>query len=480
MLSMLGRALAHRRAAVWLLAVGGIAGVVAGSYLYVRTFSHTSAFRTAPVARGPLAAAVSATGTLNAVITVQVGSQVSGQIKTLYVDFNSPVQKGQIIARIDPEMFEAQVRQARAQLEAAQAMVVNQRAVIDKARADVENARAALQSAHAQTAKSDVVVVDARRTLGRQHELKVQGLVAQADEDAAQVAYDSAVAQYDANVAQEEAQSAALVSANHALTVAQAQLDNAVAQVAQNEANLRQAELSLDYTVIRAPVNGVVVARSVDVGQTVAASLSAPVLFLIAQDLTKMQVDANVAEADVGRLQEGQRAAFTVDAFPNRVFAGRILQVRKAAQVLQNVVTYDVVVSADNPDLLLLPSMTANLRIVTDQRESALQVPNAALRFRPAGADLERPVRAAGGSGGAGGRSGSDPGHERDRVQRGRVWVLDADGKPRAVLVRLGISDGTNTEVIGDGLAEREAVIVGLAGPGDRAGTRQGGGRTGF
>ena len=347
-------------------------GVLAvGGYLYAQSLSNRQSFRTAPVTRGPLTAAVTATGTLNAVITVQVGSQVSGQIKEMFVDFNSIVKKGQVIARINPALLEAQVSQAKAQLDAAQAMVLNQQAVIEKTRADLESARAALASAHAQSIKSQVAVVDGKRNLGRQHDLRQRNLTAQADEDAAQVQYDSSVAQYDSSVAQERAQGAALRSAEGQLKVAETLLRNLEAQVDQNRAALEQAKLSLGYTVIQAPVDGVVVARNVDVGQTVAASLQAPTLFVIAQDLTKLQVDTNVDEADVGRLQVGQHATFTVDAFPGRFFTGAITQVRKAAQILQNVVTYDVVVSADNSDLKLLPGMTAIIRVEPGARSPA-------------------------------------------------------------------------------------------------------------
>jgi HlyD family secretion protein len=439
----------------------GMLGV--GGYLYAQSLNNRQAFRIAPVTRGPLTAAVTATGTLNAVITVQVGSQVSGQIKEMFVDFNSIVKKGQVIARINPALFEAQVNQAKAQLDAAQAMDLNQQAVIEKTRADLESARAALASAHAQTIKSQVAVVDGKRNLGRQHDLRQRNLTAQADEDAAQVQYDSAVAQYDSSGAQERAQGAALRSAEGQLKVAETLLRNLEAQVDQNKAGLEQAKLSLGYTVIQAPVDGVVVARNVDVGQTVAASLQAPTLFIIAQDLTKMQVDTNVDEADVGRLQVGQPATFTVDAFPGRVFTGAITQVRKAAQILQNVVTYDVVVSADNSDLKLLPGMTANIRVVTDQRENALRVPNAALRFRPAGVAVDRP--SAGGNSAGGQGSGNRPaagsGGRTGGGQTGRVWVTGSDGKPVAVRVQVGITDGQSSEVVGDALTEGQRVIVG-------------------
>jgi HlyD family secretion protein len=419
-----------KRRILWILAIVVAAGLITGGYLYSQSLGSRTSFRTAPVTKGPVVAAISATGALNAVITVLVGSQVSGNIKELSVDFNSIVKKGQVIARIDPELFQAQVNKPKAQ----------------------------------------VGVVDGKRNVGRQQELRSKELVAQSDLDAAQVQYDSALAQYDANVAQEHAQAAAVTSAEAQLKVSQAMLESAKAQVAQNQANLRQSEINLEHTVIIAPVDGVVVSRTVDVGQTVAASLQAPTLFTIAQDLTKMQVDTNVAEADVGRVKVGQQATFTVDAFPGRTFRGEVVQVRKAAQVLQNVVTYDVVVSAPNNDQVLLPTMTANVRIVTDTKEDVLRVPNAALRFRPPGVEAEQRERPAGGGqrpgGGAG--PGAGPGGReggaKASVTRGRVWVLDATGKPKAIPIQLGISDGTMTEVTGGELADQEQVLVGVGG----------------
>lgn len=459
-----------KRRILWILAILVAAGLITGGYLYSQSLGSRTSFRTAPVTKGPVVAAISATGALNAVITVLVGSQVSGNIKELTVDFNSIVKKGQVIARIDPELFQAQVNQAKAQVDAAKAAFANQEATVEKTRADLANVRAALASARAQTAKAQVSVVDGKRNVGRQQELRSKELVAQSDLDAAQVQYDSALAQYDANVAQEHAQAAAVTSAEAQLKVSQAMLESAKAQVAQNQANLRQSEINLEHTVIVAPVDGVVVSRTVDVGQTVAASLQAPTLFTIAQDLTKMQVDTNVAEADVGRVNVGQQATFTVDAFPGRTFRGEVVQVRKAAQVLQNVVTYDVVVSAPNNDQVLLPTMTANVRIVTDTKEDVLRVPNAALRFRPPGVEAEQRERPGGGGqrpgGGAG--PGAGPGGReggaKASVTRGRVWVLDATGKPKAIPIQLGISDGTTTEVTGGELADQQQVLVGVGG----------------
>ncbi len=450
-----------KRRLLWIVAIVLAAGLITGGYLYTQGIGARPAFRTAAVSRGPLTAAVSATGTLNAVITVLVGSQISGQVKELHADFNSQVKKDQVIARIDPEIFEAKVHQVDAQVEAARASVLNQEAAVEKTRADLENSRAALAAARAQTAKSQVAVLDSKRTLGRNRDLRERGLIAQVDEDTAQAAYDSAVAQIDASKAQEQAQVSAVRAAEAQLKVSEAMLKNAMAQVTQNEAALRQAQVDLDRTFIRAPVDGVVVGRSVDVGQTVAASLSAPTLFTIAQDLRNMQVDTNVDEADVGRVKVGQAATFTVDSFPGRTFTGEVVQIRKAPLVVQNVVTYDVVVTARNPEQRLLPGMTANVRIVIEQKESVLQVPNAALRFRPPGLETterERPARPGGGSGPAGGRSGGAP--------AGRVWIVGPDGKPAAVPVHLGIGDGTYTEVARGEIKEGQQVIVGVPAPG--------------
>jgi HlyD family secretion protein len=437
-----------------------VLGVGIGAYVYTRHVGSSAGFQTAKVTRGRIVATVSATGTLNAVITVQVGSQVSGQIEALYVDFNSTVTKGQIIARIDPATFQAQVDQAQAQVHAARATVLSQQAMVAKTRADLENERAAVAVAQAQTARSQVAVVDGQRNLDRQRQLRQRELIAQADVDVAQVAYDSNVAQHSASTAQDRAQAAQVQSGIAQLQVAEAQRQSAAAQVGQYEAALRQAQLNLDHSVIRAPVDGVVVARSVDVGQTVAASLQAPTLFLIAQDLTKMQVDTSADESDVGRIRVAQPATFSVGSFSGRTFSGQVVQVRKAPLVLQNVVTYDVVVSAPNPGLDLLPGMTANVQIVTGQKDGALKVPNAALRFRPSGTNpgqaQSRGVGpAAPPSNGSRTGSGGPPG------LAGQVWVAGPDGTLRAIPLRLGITDGIFTEVLEGELSDEQDVIVG-------------------
>jgi HlyD family secretion protein len=375
--------------------VAAVLGVGIWGYFYAQARGNAPKYRMGKVERGPLTAAISATGNLNAVTNVQVGSQVSGQIKELLVDFNSVVTKGQVIARIDPQIFEAQVNQVTAEVETARAAVLNQTATVEKARADVENARAALAQAKAQTAKADVARADAKRAFDRAAELFRRDLVAQADRDTAQANYESAVAQSESSRASEQALMAGIKSAEAQLRVQEAALQSARAQVDQKRAALAQAQTNLNYTTIRAPVNGVVVSRAVDVGQTVAASLSAPILFTIAQDLTKMQVETSVDEADIGRVSLEDRATFTVDAFPGQMFSGVVTQIRKAPLVVQNVVTYTVVIAVANPGEKLMPGMTANVKLVYEQKPSVLKVPNAALRFRPAGSDAPAPSTAA-------------------------------------------------------------------------------------
>jgi HlyD family secretion protein len=398
------------------------------------------AMETARVDRGRIVAKVTATGTLSALVTVQVGSQVSGRIAAIDVDFNSPVKKGQVIARIDPQLFDASVEQARANQVAAQGNL----------------------------AKAKAQALDADRQLERARSLAERKLVAAADLDTAQAGADAARASVQA----------------------------AEGTVAQARAALHQAEVNLAYTRIVSPTNGVVISRNVDVGQTVAASLQAPTLFVIAEDLAKMQVDTSVAEADVGRLRGGMSASFTVDAFPGDVFRGAVRQVRNAPQTVQNVVTYDAVVDVDNPDQKLKPGMTATVTFVYAEKDDVLRVPNAALRFRPppgfggdrkgsAGprgasgltgrADAAEPAgpggeAARGGAEGAraGGEAGPAGGAEAGRRPQGEsqgrmVWVV-RDERATAVRIRLGISDGTVTEVVSGDLREGDAVVTDVAG----------------
>src|SRR5436853_1882086 len=415
-----------------LLVVAALAGAGVWAYLYTQSIGNAPKYKLARVEQGPLTAAVSATGNLNAVITVQVGSQVSGQIKALFVDFNSVVTKGQVIARIDPAIFEAKLIQARADLDSAKAAVLNQQAQVERSRADVGNARAAHAEAKAQTAKAQVAVVDTTRDLDRKTELSARQLIAKSDLDSSQAAYDSAVAQLDSARAHEQALASAIQSAIAQLRVSEAMLESARAQVEQKDAALKQTQVDLDHTTIRAPVDGVVVSRQVDVGQTVAASLQAPVLFTIAQDLTQMQVETSVDEADIGRINVDDRATFTVDAFPGETFVGSVTQIRKAAQIVQNVVTYTVVVAVPNPRGRLLPGMTANVKLVVAQKPSALKVPNAALRFRPAGVDVAAPGPPGGGE--AAGAAPPSSEQIRDRLVKELTLSEDQQQKLEPIL----------------------------------------------
>jgi HlyD family secretion protein len=449
---------------VWL---GGIAVLVmgVGAWAHLKKADDPE-YRTTTVDRGNITSTISATGNLNAVITVEVGSQVSGNISQLFADFNSRVQKGQLVARIDPEIFQARVTQAQANLDAARANVQNAQANLQKNEAEIANAKAQLAIAQANLAKEKVNTQDALVKYNRQMELFREKLIATADRDTAQTAYDAAKAAVDSAQAQVQAASDNVRAAMAQEQVAETQVASAKAQAKQQEAALRQSQIDLQHTYIYAPVDGTVVSRKVDVGQTVAASLQAPTLFEIAQDLTKMQVDTNVDEADIGRVAVGQDAMFTVDAYPTQKFHGKVVEIRKAPINVQNVVTYDVVIAVPNPDLKLFPGMTANVNILVDRRENALRIPNAALRFHPPEAQPKR--AAAGFGGGPGARM-----HRKDPAAQ-TVYVLDADGKPAPVEVTLGTSDGVYTEVASGNLKEGEAVITGMAAGGDMQAGRGG------
>jgi HlyD family secretion protein len=410
-------------------------------------------YRTAPAERGDIAYTISATGTPNAVVTVQVGSQVSGNIKALYADFNTRVQKGQVVAQIDPQLFQARVDQARANLSAAQATVLNADAQIKKNEADVASGKAALAEAKANVAKAVSALSDAKSKLDRRIPLVQQGVLAKEDGETAQTTYDQAKAMLESAQSLVISAQTNIASLQAQVEVANSQKASAQAQVKQAEAALKQAQVDLENTVIRAPVDGVVVARQIDVGQTVAASMQAPTLFSIAQDLTRMQVDTNVSEADVGRVQVGQAADFTVDAYPGQAFHGQVTSIRKAPINVQNVVTYDVVIGVANPDLKLFPGMTANVKILVDRRQDVLKVANAALRFHPSDAGTpkksQRPTQ-----GGGGARRQATPGQQT-------VWVMDSESrKPRPVQVTTGLSDGNYTEVSGGQLKVGDPTIV--------------------
>jgi len=402
------------------LALAGLAAAVAALALFLALRGRgggAPAYETAQVTRGRVAAVVTASGTLSPLVTVQVGSQVSGRVQALLADFNSHVKRGQVIARIDPSLFESQVAQARAN----EAM----------AAASVQGADAAL--------------AEARRQHERTAALAAKSLVAQADAD-------TTLAKLEA---------------------AGAELTSAKARVAQARAARVQADTNLAYTTISSPIDGIVISRDVDVGQTVAASLQAPTLFTLAEDLRKMEVHTAVAESDVGRVRPGLRVEFSVDAFPGERFAGVVKEVRYSPKTVQNVVTYDAVVQVDNAALKLRPGMTADASFLVEELADTLLVPNAALRFRPpdakdpsgAGKPAED-ARAGGGAAARPSRAATLERGEKEGGRRGRrvVWVLDAGAALRAAPIEIGPSDGKNTAVVGGELAETDRVVVGTVG----------------
>lgn len=415
-------------------------------------------YLTAKIQRGDIDAVISATGTCNAVITVQVGSQVSGNILELHADWNSKVKAGELVAVIDPAPFQAKVDQARASIDSAKASVVNARASLKKADADIANAKANVANQKANIVHAQSAVSDAKIKLARRVEMEKSGVIAKEDLDTAQATYDQAVASKEAADAQLIAAQDSVESAEAQKDVVQTQLDTAQAQVLQQQAAMVQAQLDLDHTKIISPVDGTVIARNMDVGQTVAASFSAPTIFNIAKDLTKMQVDANIDESDVGRVRVDQPVTFTVDAYPGQIFMGAVTQIRESPTNVQNVITYDVVIKFDNSDLKLFPGMTANTRILTDRQTAVLKLPNAALRFRPPEA-LAVPVEK-GKGGGGGGKGGGAGGRGGGGVQT--VYLMGEDGKPKPVRVRLGVGDGNFVAVLNDAVKEDDVVITGI------------------
>jgi HlyD family secretion protein len=436
-------------------------------------------YYTAKVEEGDVIQAVQATGTIMAVTTVEVGSQVTGRIAALYADFNTKVTKGQLIAEIDPATFRARVQQTEADLENAQA---NVRAL----EAQIETQRADLLAAQANADRSRAQAKEAEQQLARVLELHKQGIFSDAQRDTAQSTFDSA----QANLRVSEAQ---IEQSRARLKAMQAQLEQARAQVSQRRAAAEMSRIDLGYTRIHAPIDGIVIARNVDVGQTVAASLSAPTLFVIAQDLTKMQVYAKTDEADVGKIRPGAVATFRVDSFPREVFRGRVSQVRMNATTVQNVVTYDTVIDFDNPDQKLFPGMTAYVTIPVAWANNVIKIPNGALRFKPDISEekrkelyakyqipdedpAQRRLAAAkamgktggtggGGGFGGGGNMGARPGGGgfggggeggqrmmgrrigEAREQWGVVWKLLPDKQLQPVRVKIGVTDFTFTEL---------------------------------
>lgn len=408
-----------------------IAVAAGGAYYAMEQWSGAPAeagYRLAKVDRGEIIATVNATGTINPTTTVIVGSQLSGQVVEVLADYNSKVKAGQVVARLNSDQIRAKLDAARAELAQMQANKQVQEAQIERVRADTDKARAAQADVEAQIERAEALSADAGRAFERQRELKEKGI-------AAQSAFETARAQRDAQRAAVASVRAQLLSARAQLVglaadlrVAQANLAAVGAQIAQKQATVRQIEVDLRNTEIRSPVSGVVVQRNVELGQTVAASLQAPTLFLIAEDLHRMEIAANIDETDVGRVKPGQRVTFTVNAYPGRTFEGSVKLVRLGSQTVQNVVIYTTIIAVSNPRMELLPGMTANLRVETDRRNDVLRIPNAALRWRPPASTFQQPVaRGPGGPpGGANRQGGRRPG---GNVLREMVAALKSELK---------------------------------------------------
>lgn len=439
------------RAHKWWMLLAAIAIAIATGTFYVSHNSTAPQYITAKIDRGDIDATVTTTGNLNAVITVQVGSQVSGNIIALYADFNTKVKKGQLVAEIDPAPFKATVAQATATLDAAQAAVVTAGAALAQSQATFTAAQANVASQNANLAKAQSAVTLAKSENERRQVMVKSGSTSQEDADTAKANYEQAVASVDAAQAAVKAAQASADAAQKGVEVARMQLEQAKAVVAEDQASLSQAQLNLSHTRILAPVDGTVESRNMDVGQTVAASFAAPVIFLIAQDLTKMQVDTNVDEADVGAIRLDQAATFTVDAYAGQVFKGRVAQIRQAPINVQNVITYDVVIEVSNPDLKLFPGMTANATIFTGHAANVVRLPKAALRFRPASAPPQAQTTKQFGT----------------KASLQTVYVF-SEGQLKPVRVGTGLSDANRVEVVSGDLKEGDEVITGLA---SKAGT---------
>ncbi|MBL8698661.1 MAG: efflux RND transporter periplasmic adaptor subunit [Alphaproteobacteria bacterium] len=527
-----------RSVILWMAAPAVVAAAAYGLWLGDR-HAPPPAYRLAKVESGTIVATVSATGTVQPVTTVLVGSQLSGQVRELLADFNTAVKAGQVIARLDDDQIKARLAATRAELAQARAGLLTARAQVERMRAELALATANVANGEAQIRRAESQFAEAERERDRKRALVARGAATVADTDRAEAAVLQAQAGLASIRAQADGVRASLIAAEAGLRVSDTQVAAADAQVAQREAAVRQVEVDLDRAEIKAPIDGVVIRRDVDVGQTVAASLTAPTLFTIAQDLRQVEIHVAVDEADVGRVRPGHEAQFTVNAYPASTFSGEVLMTRLGAQTVQNVVTYVVVINAENREQRLLPGMTTTVRVITDRRDGAVKVPNAALRWRPPGAprNAEAAAPAAGGASPGGWvgldqlqpvltkelgldgeqqaavaavveeargqfralrSAGLQPEQLRARMRasrqqvetriaavlrpeqqksfeawraqrasgtaaavQGRVYVVGDDGAPRAVPVRLGIGDGSFTEIVGGDVRPGQELIVG-------------------
>jgi HlyD family secretion protein len=432
------RTIAISGSAVRKLVLIPIGVLLLGTAITAAPEQHVPAYQLAKVSRGKAVTRVVSAGTVQPVVSVVVGSQVSGQVKEILADHNDAVKQGQPIALLDPELFNTRVEQARAEVDVASEAVRIAKDEVTTAEAAVNRAIAERAKAEADSKRYGVMIDLTRRRLERKSILVKSGAVTTSDTDDARAAYETALAEMDASTAQLASQEARMEEAKAQLAVVRSRVAHSEAQVRRSQAALHQAEADLDRTVIRAPMNGIVIDRSVAAGLTVAASFQAPTLFTIG-DLRAVNVEISVDEADIGGLRVGQNVTFSVDAYPDKTFVGRIAQIRKSPHTKESVVTYTVVAAANNDDLLLFPGMTAKADIITGDIPDALQVPSAALRYQPQG--VPQP-------------SGS------------RVWV-PAGQAIRPVAVRVGVSTESMTEIVSGNLSEGETIVVGEA---DRAG----------
>ena len=545
-----------RRAFFILLTIALLGGAgAAGWWSLSRGTASEVPYRLATVDRGSVVASVRATGTLNPVTTVLVGSQLSGQIVEILVDYNSPVKEGQVLARLFSDQIKTRRDAAAADLAQRKAELPQRRAQLDKATATRQRADAALHDLRAQRNRAAAQLVDNKRNADRQEDLFKRNVGSQTALDTAKTQAEMQTASVASAEAQIAAATADLAGLDADIKNQEAQIQSAEAQILAADAKLKDIEIDLSRTDIRSPVDGVVVQRQIDLGQTVAASLNAPTLFTVAQDLREIDIWANVDESDVGRIKESQRVTFTVNAYPNRTFEGTVRMVRLGAQTIQNVVTYTTIVRVDNRDLALLPGMTANLQIITDERSDVLRIANSALRFRPPGAPAGVAGVPAAPPQGEEGRSGRGqaarqlrerivaelkptpqqmvsidaafeearssplvrdpsltPEERRSAVQTimrnlrqqvaaaldaerrerfigmlrdvgaaraagdglpARIYVSDAEGQPQPLDIRIGVTDGSFTEVLTGNLKEGTAVIAG-GGPKTAVDTQKG------
>jgi HlyD family secretion protein len=412
-------------------------GALALALVYVLDSQDAApAFLTAPVQRGRVMTVVKANGAVEAVATVDVSSQLSGRVAEVFVSFNDPVRAGQPIAQLDQEIYAARVKEADAALHVARAAASVQAAAVERARVAAASARTAKELAEEQSAATRAKQDETERDFQRKTQLARTGSGSERDLSQIGSQRETGAAELRASLAQIRIKAEAIAIAEAEAVMAQANLENAQAVGEQKEAALAQAKVDLDRTIIRAPIDGMIIKRDVNPGQTVAVSLEAKTLFTIANDLREMEVHGKIDEADVGQLQIGQKAEFRVDAFPDRNFSGEVLQIRKTPEITQNVVTYTAIVSAPNPELLLFPGMTAQLRILVKDSGEVLKIPGAALRFHPKGAS-------------------ADP--------AAKVWVVGADGRAKPLAVKIGGSDESGAALIEGPLIEGQKLIVGAA-----------------